>query len=213
VTGAFISFEGIEGSGKSTQARLLAEALGRRGADVLLTAEPGGTAIGEGIRRLLLSEEHSGMDAVAELLLYAASRRQHVAEVIEPALCAGRVVVTDRFSDSTTAYQGWGRGLSLDLLAMLDSAATGGLRPGLTFLLDLDVETGLRRNAEANKVDRLERESVEFHRKVREGYLAIAREEPRRVRLLDASGDAGSVHARVAETAVDYLRARGVKLR
>lgn len=211
MTGAFISFEGIEGTGKSTQARLLSEALAEKGLDVLLTAEPGGTAIGQGIREMLLSVSHARMDPVTELLLYAASRRQHVAEAIEPALCEGRVVITDRFSDSTTAYQGYGRGLSLELLASLDSAATGGLRPGLTILLDLDVKTGLRRNAEINKVDRLELESLEFHRKVREGYLAIARAEPGRVKLIDASGDAGAVHARVLEAAAGFLEARGLR--
>lgn len=208
--GAFISFEGIEGTGKSTQAGLLAGALEKKGLKALLTAEPGGTAIGSRIREVLLCVEHGAMDPVTELLLYAASRRQHLAELIIPALNEGRVVITDRFSDSTTAYQGYGRGLDLGLIDTLDRAVTGGLRPGLTVLLDMDVEAGLRRNRHINKVDRLELEDVEFHERVREGYRAIGKAEPRRVKLLDASGTVEEVHRAVMALAEDFLGKRGI---
>jgi dTMP kinase len=210
VRGAFISFEGIEGTGKSTQAALLARALEDRGLKALLTAEPGGTAIGSRIREVLLCVEHGAMDPVTELLLYAASRRQHLAELIMPALDEGRVVITDRFSDSTSAYQGYGRGLDLGLIDTLDRAVTGGLKPGLTILLDVDVETGLRRNRHINKVDRLELEDVAFHEKVRAGYRAIREAEPRRVKLLDASATAEEVHHAVMGLVEGFLRETGI---
>lgn len=207
--GLFISFEGIEGTGKSTQARLLADYLRAKGAAGVLTEEPGGTAIGRKIREVLLSVEHGGMDPVAELLLYAASRRQHMSELILPSLKKGLTVITDRFSDSTRAYQGYGRGLPLELIDSLDRAVTGGLRPDLTLLLDLDVEAGLMRNRKVNKVDRLELEDVRFHKKVREGYLAIMEAEPERVRLIDASGAVEAVHAEVVRVVEPLFSAKG----
>jgi len=205
VKGLFISFEGIEGTGKSTQARLLRDWLEGQGREAVLTREPGGTEIGKAIRQVLLSREHDAMDPVAELLLYAADRRQHVREIIKPALDAGLVVITDRFSDSTMAYQGHARGLDIELLESLDEAATGGLKPGLTLLLDLDVREGLSRNREANKVDRFELEEVEFHEAVREGFLRIQRSAPERVKVIDASASVDEVHAKVIEAVKQVL--------
>jgi dTMP kinase len=152
-----------------------------------------------------LSREHDAMDAVAELLLYAADRRQHLKEVVLPSLEAGLVVITDRFSDSTLAYQGHARGLDIDLLDSLDEAATGGRKPDLTLLLDMDVREGLTRNRDANKVDRLELEDVEFHEAVREGFLRIQRGEPERIKLIDATGTVDEVHARVTEAVKGFL--------
>jgi dTMP kinase len=206
--GVFISFEGIEGSGKSTQARLLSDFLKTKGIDSVLTQEPGGTPIGAEIRQLLLSTKHTRMDSVTELLLYAASRRQHIKEVIIPALEKGLVVITDRFSDSTKAYQGYGRGLSLELIDSLDRTATGGLKPDLTLLLDIDVKSGLQRNRKANKMDRLELEEITFHEKVRNGYLAIQKAEPERIKLLDASDSIEQVHNAVTDAVMKFISKR-----
>lgn len=185
--GFFISFEGIEGSGKSTQAKLLASALAATGHDVVVTHEPGGTLISDRIRALLLDPEHTEMNAITELLLYAAARAQHLAEKIRPALARGAVVITDRFSDSTLAYQGFARGISRTLIDTVDAVAAQGLRPHLTILCDLDVQQGLERNRTANKRDRLELEAIGFHEKVRAGFLKLAQEEPQRFHVVDAS--------------------------
>lgn len=185
--GFFISFEGIEGSGKSTQAKLLATELSDAGYDVVITHEPGGTVISDRIRALLLNPEHSEMNATTELLLYAAARAQHLAQKIRPALARGAVVVTDRFSDSTLAYQGFGRGIPRTLIDSVDAVSAQGLRPNLTILCDLDVRQGLERNRSANKRDRLELEAIEFHEKVRAGFLALAQEEPQRFHVVDAA--------------------------
>ncbi|MBI3592125.1 MAG: dTMP kinase, partial [Nitrospirae bacterium] len=168
--GIFISFEGIEGTGKTTQARLLSERLSAEGHEVLLTQEPGGTVIGNRIREILLLPEHKEMSYMTELLLYNAARAQHLSEKIWPSINEGKIVITDRFTDSTIAYQGYARGIDISLIRSIDSIATGGISPDLTLLFDLDVETGLARNRGANKVDRLELEDIEFHRKVRAGY-------------------------------------------
>lgn len=210
--GIFVSFEGIEGTGKSTQARLLFESLNVRGLPVLLTAEPGGTPIGRKIRELLLSVEHGEMDPMTELLLYAASRRQHIQEVIVPSLEKGLIVITDRFSDSTRAYQGYGRGIDLKFIEHLDSAVTGRLAPDLTLLLDLDAKAGLMRNRSINKIDRLELEDINFHERVREGYLAIRGSEPQRVKLIAASGAIEAVHSAVSAVVMEFLAGRGISL-
>ncbi len=207
--GIFISFEGIEGTGKSTQARLLRDWLEGQGMEAVLTREPGGTEIGKGIRGVLLSEEHGAMDPVTELLLYAADRRQHIKEIVLPSLQQGLVVITDRFSDSTRAYQGSARGLDLKLLDVLDGAATGGLKPDLTLVMDMDVREGLLRNQNANKRDRLELEDVAFHERVRAGFLDIQKAEPERVRLVDATGTVEDVHAGVLEAVGEFLKGRG----
>lgn len=206
--GLFISFEGIEGSGKSTQARLLAEALEKEGCATVLTEEPGGTEISQAIRGLLLDVRHGAMDPVAELFLYAAARRQHVTELIAPSLAGGKVVITDRFSDSTRAYQGDGRGLDPAVIEAIDDAATGGLRPHLTLLLDMDVEAGLRRNRKAEKSDRFELEAVAFHERVRRGYLKIQKAEPARVRLISAEGAIDEVRRAVLAAAMGFIKSR-----
>ncbi len=191
---AFITLEGIEGSGKSTQARLLARALGP---DVLLTREPGGTTLGRGVRHLLLDHAHAGMAPAAEVLLFFADRAQHVAELVRPALGAGRTVVCDRYVDSSLAYQGYGRGLRLDLIRAVAELATGGLQPELTLLLDLSVETGLQRVAARGGLDRLDAERRDFHERVRAGYETLAAGEPRRYARVDAEGDPHEVALRV----------------
>ncbi len=195
--GIFISFEGIEGTGKSTQARLLSEYLAKKGLKTLLTEEPGGTPISLQIRKVLLSTKHKEMDYLTELLLYNADRIQHIKEKIIPAIDCGRIVITDRFSDSTAAYQGYGRGISLKLIDSLDRIATGRMRPNLTILLDLDVETGLMRNKKINKMDRLELEDVKFHKKVREGFLKLAAREPKRIKLVKASKGINDIHREI----------------
>ncbi len=182
----FISLEGIEGSGKSSQVKLLAEHLRTKGHNVLETAEPGGTRIGGKIRKLLL-EPKNHMDPLAELLLYYSSRAQLVREVIYPEIQKKTVVITDRFTDSTVAYQGYARGIELPIIHALDDIVVPDMKPFLTILLDLDVEEGLRRNRRAQKEDRFELETVEFHNRVRQGFMEIAEEEPERVKIVDAS--------------------------
>ncbi len=182
----FISFEGIEGSGKSTQAKLLAEHLKKKGLNVLTTEEPGGTKTGLKIRAILLDTENC-MDPLTELLLYNSSRSQHLREVIYPALTQNTVVITDRFSDSTTAYQGYARGIDLSIIKTLDEIVSSDLKPFVTFLLDMDVEEGLKRNRKANKKDRFELETIEFHTRVRKGFIQIAEEDPERIKVIDAS--------------------------
>ena len=183
----FITLEGPEGAGKTTQLRALADFLRGCGHAVVTTREPGGTAIGDQIRHVLHDTANVAMSPTAEVLLYAASRAQLVAEVIQPALDAGRVVLCDRYADSTMAYQGYGRGLDRDALAALTAVATGGLRPDLTLLLDLDVERGLaRRRDEGEEMNRLDLETIEFHCRVRAGYLTLAAADPTRWQIIDA---------------------------
>ncbi len=182
--GLFITFEGGEGCGKSTQIALLHAHLESQGYEVVATREPGGTPLAEAIRQLLLDPANDMLCAEAELLLYEASRAQHVAERILPSLEAGKIVLSDRFYDSTTAYQGAGRRLSGDKLNMLHGIATKGLTPCLTIVIDIPVEVGLAR-ATKNGSDRIEKERLDFHERVRAGFLQIAREEPERVKLVD----------------------------
>jgi dTMP kinase len=204
----FISFEGIEGTGKSTQAKLLQQSLLGLGYEVILTEEPGGTLISLRIREILLSVDHTNMKPLTELLLYNAARAQHIEEVILPALNRGAVVITDRFTDSTFAYQGYGRGIDLDLLESIDRIATNGLRPDITMLLDLDVETGLKRNRRINKTDRLELEDVEFHERVRKGYHELAAKEPERIKMLDASVGIEELNIVIAKMIPDFIGRR-----
>lgn len=203
--GIFISFEGIEGTGKTTQARLLSEYLERSGFATVLTEEPGGTPISRMIREVLLKVGHKEMHSVTELLLYNASRCQHLNEVILPALNKGKVVITDRFSDSTAAYQGYGRGIDMKFLETLDKIATGGIKPHLTLLLDLDVGEGLQRNRGVSKIDRFELEETYFHEKVRAGFLDLARREPERIKVIDASGTIEDIHAKIIDTVTRFL--------
>ena len=194
----FISFEGIEGSGKSTQVKALAKHLRAKGHKVIETVEPGGTMIGNKIRELLL-EPGNHMDPMAELLLYYSSRAQHVREVIYPAILDNSIVITDRFIDSTVAYQGYARGIDLGLINTLNDIVVPDMKPFLTFLLDMDVEEGLRRNRRAQKEDRFELETVEFHNRVRKGFHQIAVEEPERIKIVDASVSAEEVSRKVIE--------------
>jgi len=203
--GVFLSFEGIEGTGKSTQARLLFERLREKGFDAVLTEEPGGTKIGRKIRELLLSPDHQEMTPLTELLLYFASRTQHLAQVIIPAVNRGAVVITDRFTDSTIAYQGYGRGIALHLLHSLDNITTEGMQPDITLLLDLDVETGLSRNRGINKTDRIELEDIGFHKRVRNGFLELAAQQPERIKLIDASLEKEEVRKRVLDLVLDIV--------
>src|SRR5687767_8061403 len=193
----FITFEGPEGSGKTTQLQRVAEALRGTGVDCIVTKEPGGTPLADQIRAILLHTE-SSMDRLTELLLYAASRRQHVVEVIRPALDRGAIVLCDRFTDATLAYQGFGRLLELDRLRTLNDWATGGLHPDLTVLFDIEEEVGLRRahsrnEATANNEGRFEAEDLRFHRRVREVYLSLAKSEPQRFVLVDGNGSVDEV--------------------
>jgi dTMP kinase len=193
----FITFEGIEGSGKSTQLRRLAARI----SDAVVTKEPGGTPLADRIRAILL-DSSSNLDPVAELFLFAASRRQHVVEIIRPALERGAAVLCDRFTDSTLAYQGFGRLIDLDKLRALNAWATESLTPDLTLLFDLPEEAGLSRarsrNAEAvHDEGRFEAEELRFHRRVREGYLTLAVSEPARFAVINAEGDVDEVYARV----------------
>ncbi len=203
--GLFITLEGPEGSGKSTQIPLLAAWLKSLGWDVLVTREPGGTAIGERVRALVHDPQHAEMAATAEILLYSASRAQLVAEVIRPALVAGKIVLCDRYYDSTYAYQGYGRGLSLEALRQITEFATTGLRPDVTFLLDLPVEEGLRRRViGGEEMNRLDREAVAFHRRVRCGYQTLAAAEPGRWVTVDALAAVDEVQQQLRA----YVRAR-----
>ena len=206
--GAFISFEGIEGTGKSTQTQLLTDYLQQRGQIVVRTQEPGGTAISMKIRELLLSLDSREMDPVTELLLYNAARAQHIREVIDPALSRGEIVISDRFSDSTLAYQGYGRGIDHKRIDALDAIATNGMRPDLTLLLDIDVETDLQRNREISKRDRLELEDITFHEKVRKGFLEIAKDDPGRIRVIDCRDSVVAVHDRIKSIIAAFLESR-----
>lgn len=194
MSGFLITLEGIDGCGKTTQARLLKERLEREAVPHLLTREPGGTAAGEKIRLLLLQKEHSLTDT-AEILLYMAARAELVDTVIRPALEAGQVVVCDRYLDSSVAYQGYGGEGDRAWIQALNAKVTGGLWPHLTFLFDLSVEEALRRRGRGG--DRIEERALSFHRKVRHGYRAIADEEPARVILIDATAPAERQHEAV----------------
>ena len=208
MTGLFITLEGPEGAGKSTQMPLLCEWLEAQGHEVVCTRNPGGTQIGRQIRQILLDPENRALVPMAELMLYAADRAQHVQEVVRPALSAGKVVICDRFSDSTLAYQGHGRGLDTTLLRALNEMATEGLRPDLTLLLDLSSEAGLARVQRYRQTDRLEEEAIAFHHRLREGYLALAAEEPERIVVIDALQEAEVVQEAMQVALLKVLQAR-----
>jgi dTMP kinase len=198
--GRFITFEGPEGAGKTTQAARLDAALRARGIAVICTREPGGTPLGERIREVLLARARPGevpVDALADALLFNAARRQLVAEVIEPALAAGTTVICARFADSTRAYQGYGGGLPLGELERLEAVATGGLRPDRTILLDVPVEIGLARKAPDDRTRFETAFDIGFHQRVRNGFMAMAAAEPARFVVIDARGDEDAIERRV----------------
>jgi len=201
--GMFIALEGGEGAGKTTQARLLAIWLRDQGYDVVTTREPGATKVGMRLRAVLLDTAHTGLSARAETLLYAADRAEHVSSVIRPALERGSVVVTDRYVDSSLAYQGAGRNLPAAEVAGLNDWATGGLVPELTVLLDMPPAAGLGRRARS--ADRLEAEPIDFHERVRAGFLGLARAQPERYLVLDASQPAGEVSRQIQERVREIL--------
>ncbi|MBI5554227.1 MAG: dTMP kinase [Elusimicrobia bacterium] len=195
--GLFITLEGPDGSGKSTQALLLIRFLKKAGFKVLLTREPGGDRVAESIRRLLLSP-HNQIVPEAELFLYWASRAQHVQQIIKPALAQGQLVVGERFSDATVAYQGYGRGVDLGLIKKMNRLAAGGLTPDLTFLLDIPPARGLKKVLEAKGVkDRFELEKLSFHKRVRQGYLALAEQEPRRIIKISVNHTIDHIHQQI----------------
>jgi dTMP kinase len=210
--GTFITFEGIEGSGKSTQIALLAQYLLSKGLRNVLTREPGGTSIGDQIRKILLDPANRLLDPSAELLLYAASRAQHLREIILPALAEGLTVLCDRFSDATLAYQGYGRGIEIAMIRSLDRIVTAGMRPDLTVLFDIEAASGLARARGRNSTRgldqeaRFENEELAFHERVRQGYLQMASEEPDRMRVVDASGTPEAVQASVRKIVDERMR-------
>lgn len=218
----FISFEGGEGAGKTTQIGLLAARLRSQGRVVTETREPGGGSLGMPIRRLLLDARNQGLDAMAELMLIEAQRAQHVRDVIRPALAAGHVVLTDRYTDSTTAYQGGGRRLDRKLVESLNHAATGGLAPDLTLLLDVPIERGLTRararnagSSRSEREGRFEAEALAFHRRVRREFQRLARTEPRRFQVVRADRSIEDVAAAIGGIVEDRLaqRPRSVRAR
>ncbi len=187
----FITFEGVEGSGKTTQIQRLKRYLNKKGLPCRVTREPGGCPIGEKIRKILLNPEHREMSPLSELLLYEASRAQHVTEVVKPLLKKGLIVLCDRFSDASIAYQGYGRKVDLKWVERLNRLSSQGIKPDVTFLLDCPSDVGLKRALQRNqmlkkeKEERFEREKIQFHHRVRKGYLSIAKKEPHRVKVID----------------------------
>lgn len=212
MAGAFITFEGIDGSGKSTQLRLLASTLRMGGHEVVSTREPGGTNLGKRLRAALLDAEEQ-VDPLAELLLYAADRAQHVRTLLKPAIETSHIVLSDRYADATVAYQGAGRGFPPELIAQVVELATGGLKPDLTLIFDLSVAECVartrRRSTDENVADRLDSEDATFYTRVRNAYLQIAASEPERVRLVNASGSMNETHALVLDIVKPFLESRG----
>ncbi|UCG14497.1 MAG: dTMP kinase [Deltaproteobacteria bacterium] len=212
----FISFEGIEGCGKTTQVEHLSKSLLQRGIPHVVTREPGGTRLGKLIRQMLLDPSHEEMEPLTELFLYAADRAQHTVQVIRPALEAGQWVICDRFADATTVYQGYGRGQDLTLIQQLNQWATRGLWPQLSLLLDCPVEIGLDRARSrivekrlSGREDRFERQAYAFHQQVREGYLDLAKQNPERIKILDATLEPDRLHELVVNLLEPYLAGEG----
>ena len=205
--GSFITFEGIDGSGKTTQLNRLAETLRRVGRDVLVTCEPGGTPLGREIRKAFL-ETKQDVEPLAELLLFAADRAQHVQHLILPALAAGRIVISDRYADATTAYQGAGRGFDLELIKSVIAIATGGLKPDLTLFFDIDPQSAVDRMAfrGEHKMNRMDLESLEFYTLVREAYLRIAAAEPARFRVIDADRGVDEIAEETLNIVTEHLK-------
>ncbi|MBI2871237.1 MAG: dTMP kinase [Candidatus Omnitrophica bacterium] len=205
--GKFITFEGPEGSGKSTQIRALSRFLKEQGIRCVVTREPGGTEIGEAVRSVLLKERRARVHPHTELFLYMAARAQLVREVIRPELLKGRWVLSDRFLDASIAYQGYGHGLAAGWIRSLGRAATGGLVPDITFLLDVEAGRGLKRARRLKgRTDRIEAKPLAFHRRVRRGYLSLARREPRRIRVIPAGDSKAHVQKRIRDELRRWMR-------
>ena len=208
----FITFEGVEGSGKTTQIQRLRKYFTQKGIPCKVTREPGGCPIGEKIRKILLNPDHHEMVPMTELLLYEAARAQHVTEIIKPFLKKGGVVLCDRFSDATVAYQGYGRRMDLKWIGRFNHLSTHGIRPDITFLLDCPTDVGLERALRRNralkreKEERFEREKIQFHRRMRRGYLAIAKKEPRRVKVIDTRAGEDRVFDKIREIVDNLVR-------
>jgi dTMP kinase len=207
--GKFITFEGIDGSGKSTQARLLTGELRLRGYNVLPTMEPGGTPLGRRLREAFLETEET-VAPLAELLLFAADRAQHVEFLVKPALAEGKIVVSDRFADATVAYQGAGRGFPEKIISRIVSLATGGLKPDLTLFFDLPIEKAILRAKSRDDSEtvrnRMDAETTDFYKRVRDAYLKIAEKEAKRFRVVEADGAVEEIRARVMEIITDFLK-------
>ena len=196
----FITFEGPDGSGKSTQLRMLASALREEGRDIVTTREPGGTEIGDQIRAVIMNMKNKAMDPRTELLLFNASRAQLVEELIRPSLAAGKIILCDRYADSTMAYQGYGHGLDKDELRRLLNFATGGLKPDLTLLFDISAEAGLKRRiSNHDEWNRMDDYALQFHERVRGGFRELAAADPERWVVIDADRDPGVIHAEVLD--------------
>jgi dTMP kinase len=205
LSGKFITFEGIDGSGKSTQLRMLAGDLRQRGVDVITTCQPGGTPLGRRLREAFLETEET-VAPLAELLLFAADRAQHVEFLIKPALAEGRIVISDRYADATYAYQGAGRGFPEKMVNQVIAIATEGLKPDLTIFFDISVETALRRmSARGEKANRMDLETADFYERVRNAYLSIAAREKDRFLVIDANGAMEQIHANVVEIVTKFL--------
>jgi len=200
--GKFITFEGSEGCGKSTQSKLLYRYLKANGYDVVYLREPGGTKISEKIRKILLDARNTGMDVQCEMLLYMASRAQIVTEIIRPSLKQGKIVICDRFLDSTLAYQGYGLGMDKTLIRSIGYFATGGLKPDLTIFLDLPVEKGL--NVRSRAKDRIEQRSVDYHKRVRRGYLMLAKIEPKRIKIVKVAKEKAATQENIRSIIKKY---------
>src|SRR6185503_1929520 len=212
MAGAFITFEGIDGCGKSTQLRMLTGELRARRLEVVTTREPGGTTLGKKLRAALLDVEEQ-VDPLAELLVFAADRAQHVRTVLRPAIEAGRIVFSDRYADATVAYQGAGRGFDPKLIEEIVALATDGLKPDLTLLFDLSVEESAvrtRRRVASKRTDRLDIEAQDFHARVRDAYIEIAKAEPERFRVIDARGSVDQTHRVVMDIVIPFLQERGL---
>ena len=206
--GKFITFEGIDGSGKSTQLRMLAQVLAERGLDVVTTREPGGTTLGQHLREAFL-ETTETVAPMAELLAFAADRAQHVEFLIKPAIAAGKIVISDRYADATFAYQGAGRSFAEGKVNQVIDLATGGLKPDITLFFDIPVETAISRMSDRDetqaKKNRMDEETAEFYSRVRGAYLWIAEREPERFRIVDASGSIAEIHAAVVDVVDELL--------
>jgi len=204
----FITFEGVEGSGKSTQAKLLAEFLTQQGHKVVLTREPGWGHLGELIRRVILDERDLKLDPFSELCLFCADRAQHVSDFIKPRIKEGEIVICDRYFDSTVVYQGHGRNLEKGLVNKIAKASTLGLVPDITFLLNLPVSTGIDRLQSRDEITKMDEEPLEFHEMIRQGYMLLARMEPDRIKKVDADRDISDVHEEIKGLAQNFITSK-----